>query len=64
MEEELIDNSISSSDTLSRTSGSKKIHPAVRCGGRLVTCSKLENKCYTTKHQEKQKHTRLDWLKK
>jgi hypothetical protein len=37
MEEELIENKVSSTDTLSRTRGSKKIHPAVRCGGRHIS---------------------------
>jgi hypothetical protein len=37
MVEELIENKVSSFDTLSRTIGSKKIHPAVRCGGQHIS---------------------------
>jgi len=64
MKEELNENKLSSCETLSWTRGSKKTHPAARCEGHISDMQYAQKQVLRMKHQEKQKHKILDWLKK
>jgi len=65
-EKEIIEKKVSFFKCFSRTRGTKKIHPAVQCGGRYTSDVQLaQNKFCTLKHQEKCKQIKIwNWLKK